>query len=128
MSLYRDTMIEENCINNLKLDRDKLRYTTFESDTSENDEESGRFYACVWKGRGLINQSGVVDWTSVEDFIREVFFHTFIDEKRRTDMLDEIHGHCVNIQRETVEQTAVKLKNCILETVQSAGPILLINK
>ncbi|KAF2897374.1 hypothetical protein ILUMI_08801 [Ignelater luminosus] len=115
-----DNIVEEQCTRSLNLNERTLKLDSKQSDTPEDNEEYGKLYVCVWKGRGIMNDEGAIVKESVEQFLRKFFYSPLIEEEYKA-LLSKVNKLCVPIKESNEGRTAIKFKNCMIEIIRNAG-------
>lgn len=110
--------VEQKCIQELKLNEDILRLTIFVHNTPTNDNESGKFYVCVFESRGVMNEDGFIVREKADKFAEDFFFDPVVRPPNKDVFFNELNESCVPIKEATKEETAVKFKNCVVRIVR----------
>ncbi|KAF2900956.1 hypothetical protein ILUMI_05237 [Ignelater luminosus] len=113
----RDDVVEQQCIRSLNLNERTLKLTSRQSDTPEDNEEYGKFYVCIWKGRGIMNDEGAIVKESVEQFLRKFFYTPLVEEEYNKALLSKVNELCVPIKESNEGHTAIKFKNCMVQII-----------
>ncbi|KAK5649060.1 hypothetical protein RI129_003952 [Pyrocoelia pectoralis] len=114
--------VEDKCREETKLSETKFMASFREENISEQDEEYGKHFHCVWLKRGLLNNDGSINKVKVGEFLENEIAQDFrltdsIKEKFRKDAEE-----CSKIESSSVQGKAVKLKNCITSSIRSFVP------
>lgn len=90
-----------------------------EDNTPEDNQIYGQFLVCVFKRRGIINENGVINENSLKSFLRMVFTEDFgINDVQKASVVEHVFEQCRYGQRDTVGNTAIRLKNCVVRYIK----------
>ncbi|KAF2882930.1 hypothetical protein ILUMI_23235 [Ignelater luminosus] len=110
-------VVEEKCAKDQKLERDDIVKISRESNTPEDNETYGKYYLCVWKGRGIMNEKDAFVKEPITVLLNEVFFIRTLANETKEKIISKIDQLCVPIHAEKSEQTALKFKNCLIGVI-----------
>ncbi|KAF2894707.1 hypothetical protein ILUMI_11467 [Ignelater luminosus] len=110
---------EETCTTELRLNRSKMKALVNEDNTSEDNQTYGQFLICVFRKRGILNESGAINENSFKNFLRLVFTEDFgINEEQKASVANHVFEQCRHGQRDTLGKAAIRLKNCIVRYIK----------
>ncbi|KAF2882932.1 hypothetical protein ILUMI_23237 [Ignelater luminosus] len=112
--------IEENCVKDLKLDEEEVVKISRESNTPDDNEMYGKYYLCVFKGRGIMNEKDAFIKKDIEVLLNEVFFYPTLAEEAKQNITKKIDQLCVPIHETKSERTAMKFKNCMIGIIKES--------
>lgn len=100
------------------LDETEIQITIRESHTPDDNENYGKFYVCMWRGRGVMEEDGNIVASGIGHFLREVVLNPNIPKEAQNVIITRISERCINEHGETKGETSVKLKNCIVQSLK----------
>uniref|UniRef100_A0A1Y1KWQ2 Uncharacterized protein n=1 Tax=Photinus pyralis TaxID=7054 RepID=A0A1Y1KWQ2_PHOPY len=106
---------ERECLSEANVETSKvMRHVHTVSDV--NDEEVGRYLACVWKKRQMINDNRKVNGENIFRYLKDIYHKENLSDSNEAEMRDA-SKECAKLEDNSEKVLAVKVKNCIIEAV-----------
>ncbi|KAB0803618.1 hypothetical protein PPYR_00588 [Photinus pyralis] len=111
---------EDICAEETKISMAKVWASYREESISEEDEEYGKYFHCVWLMKKLMDVNGSIDKTEVQNFLEKEISQDFTLNASLKQTLKEAAERCSKLDSASVQRKSVKLKNCITSTIRSS--------
>ncbi|KAF2900949.1 hypothetical protein ILUMI_05230 [Ignelater luminosus] len=110
-------LVELMCISQVKMDLEELDKFINDCNTPEDHEEMGKFFLCLWRGKGVMSGEGQINSEKLKDYLQ-----SRLEDVNPGDInhvtAAMIVEKCCTVQGSSPRQTAIRLNNCINRTVQ----------
>ncbi|KAK4883997.1 hypothetical protein RN001_000268 [Aquatica leii] len=110
--------IEMQCLEELNMTMGQVLPYIHTITDPKDKEGVGEFLACAWKEHGIIDENGHVSGENVAKYIIDIYSSLNLTNEQE-DQIREESKQCEKLKAKELSTLAVKVKNCILITVDN---------